>query len=161
MAVTSKELVKTEGTRAVSPFETMEKWFEELWRRPFSLFGPSLWPEMRLAEREMISPSVDIYEEGNDIVLKADIPGIKKDDLSISLTDNILTISGEKRKEEKVERDTYYRYERSYGSFSRRFELPEGIDSDKVRAHYGDGVLEVRIAKTEEAKKHSKKITVD
>lgn len=164
MTVTSKDIVKTEGPRAitpVSPFETMERWFEDLWRRAFSLFGPSLFPEMRLTEHEMISPSVDIYEEGNDLVLKADLPGIKKDDISIGLTDNVLTISGSKKKEEKVERENYYRYERSSGSFSRRFELPEGIDPDKIKAHYDNGVLELRIPKTEEAKKHSKKINVD
>ena len=66
----------------------------------------------------------------------------------------------EKKKEEKVERENYYRYERSHGSFCRRFHLPDGIDTEKVKAHFKDGVLEVRLPKTEEAKQKTKKIAI-
>ncbi len=93
--------------------------------------------------------------------MKADIPGIKKKDLSIDLSENILTISGEKKKEEKVERADYYRYERSLGSFFRRFELPGDLETDKINAHFEDGVLEVRIPKTKEAAKKHKKISIE
>jgi HSP20 family protein len=109
----------------------------------------------------VISPSVDIYDEGDELVFKADMPGVNKEDLKVDVAGDYLTISGEKKKEEKIERNNYYRFERSHGSFSRRFELPAGVDTDKIKAHFEGGVLEVRIPKTEEAAKKSKKISVD
>jgi HSP20 family protein len=153
----TKDIVKKETSRVVSPFAEMEKFFEDFWRRPSSLLG---WPEMRVAEGFEISPSVDIYEEGNELVLKADLPGITKDEVEINITDNVLTLTGEKKKEEKVERENYFRYERSHGSFCRRFHLPDEIDTEKIKAHYKEGVLEVRLPKTEEAKQKTKKISI-
>jgi HSP20 family protein len=153
----TKDIVKKETSRVVSPFAEMEKFFEDFWRRPSSLLG---WPEMRVAEGFEISPSVDIYEEGNELVLKADLPGITKDEVEINVTDNVLTLTGEKKKEEKVERENYFRYERSHGSFCRRFHLPDEIDTEKIKAHYKEGVLEVRLPKTEEAKQKTKKISI-
>ncbi len=157
----TKELVKTEKSRMLTPFDDLERWFESMWSRPSSLFGPSLWPASRLMEMKELSPSVDIYEEGNELVMKADLPGVKRDEITIDLTGNTLTISGEKKQEEKVEKENYYRYERCHGSFHRSFELPEDIDTEKVSAHFEDGVLEIRIPKTEEAIGKSKKIPVD
>lgn len=159
----TKELIKAEKPRMLSPFdelERMERWFENMWSRPFSLLTP-LWHGASIAEREEISPSVDIFEEGNDLVVKADLPGVRKEGLDVNIAENYLTISGEKKKEEKVERENYYRFERSYGSFTRRFELPEGLDTDKAKAHFENGVLEVRIPKSEEAVKKAKKISID
>lgn len=157
----SKELVKSEPSRVLAPFEEMERWFEDVFRRPFSLLGPSWLPRMRFPELEEISPVVDIYEEGDNVVVKAEIPGIKKDDIDVSLTDNTITISGEKEKEEKVEKKNYYRLERSYGSFTRTFRLPAEVQSDKAKARFKDGILEIRIPKTEEAKKREKKVKVE
>jgi HSP20 family protein len=156
----TKELVPTERSRYLTPIDEMERWFENAWRRPFSLLGTSLWPELKIADVDEFSPSVDIYEDGNYLVFKADLPGIKKDDIEINLHENVLTLTGRKEKEEKVEKDTYYRYERSRGSFFRRFELPGDVDTDKIKAHYEDGVLEIRLPKSEEAKKKSKKISI-
>lgn len=156
-----KELVKRERPGYVSPFYDIERWFEEAWKKPFSMLGPSFWPELRRDVRYEISPSVDIFEEGNEIVMKADLPGIKKDDIKIDLTENLLTISGEKKKKEKLEREGYYRFERSYGSFCRRFELPGDLDTEKIKAHFEDGVLEVRIPMTKEAEKKHKKIPIE
>ncbi len=116
---------------------------------------------MKVAETYEISPSIDIYEEGNELIIKGDLPGIRKQDIKVDLTENVLTISGEKKKEEKVEREDYYRYERSFGSFCRRFEMPGDIDTDNVKAHFEDGVLEVRIPKTREREKKHKKIAID
>ncbi|HWR59182.1 MAG TPA: Hsp20/alpha crystallin family protein [Thermodesulfovibrionales bacterium] len=152
-------LAKTERPRYLSPLEDMERWFADFWRKPFSLLTPTLWPE-KAGEFETIVPSVDIYEEGNEIVLKADMPGMEKKDVDISISDGFLTISGERKKEEKVEKGNYYSYERSHGSFFRRFELPRDIDADKVKAHLDSGVLEVRLPKSEEAKERSKKISI-
>lgn len=157
----SKEIVKTEPARALSPFEEMERRFEDLFRRPFSLLEPSWWPRLRMPEMEEVSPKVDIFEEGDDFVVKAEIPGMKKEDIEVNLTDDMVTISGEKKQEEKVEKKDYYRLERSYGSFSRSFRLPKEIQTDKAKATFKDGVLEVKAPKTEEAKKKEKNIPIE
>ncbi len=141
------------------PFEAMEKRFEELFKRPFPLAGPGWWHALREAEGE-IAPSIDIYEEGDNVVVKAELPGMKKEDIEIKLTDDSIIISGEKRKEEKVERKGYYRHERSYGSFTRSFGLPSEVRTDDAQAEFKDGVLEIRIPKTEEAKRMVRKVPV-
>lgn len=157
----SKEIVKTEPARALSPFEEMERRFEDLFRRPFSLLEPSWWPRLRMPEIEEVSPKVDIFEEGDNFVVKAEIPGMKKEDIEVNLTDDMVTISGEKKQEEKVEKKDYYRLERSYGSFTRSFRLPKEIQTDKAKATFKDGVLEIKVPKTEEAKKKEKKIPIE
>jgi HSP20 family protein len=157
----SKELVKVDREKALSPFEEMEKRFEEWFRRPFSLLGPSWFPKLRMAEMEEISPTVDIFEEGDDVVVKAELPGIKKEDIDVKLTDSSITISGEKKKEEKVEKKNYYRMERSYGSFTRTFSLPADVQTDKAKAEFKDGILQIRVPKTEEAKQKEKKVLIE
>jgi HSP20 family protein len=151
-----KELVKRERPTHLPPLYDIERWFEEEWKKPFSLFGPSIWPDLREVERYEISPHVDIFEEGNEIVMKADLPGVKKEDIKIDLSENILTITGEKKRKEKFEREDYFRYERAFGSFIRRFELPHDLDVEMIKAHFEDGVLEVRIPMKEVEKKHKK-----
>jgi HSP20 family protein len=161
-----KELAKVEPTKALSPFQEMEKRFEEMekrfedfFRRPFSLL-PSWMPRMKMAEIEEVSPSIDIFTEGDDVVVKGELPGIKKEDIDVSLTKDTITISGEKKKEEKIEKKNYYSLERSYGSFKRSFSLPSEVQTDKATAKFKDGVLEIRVPKTEEAKAKEKKITI-
>lgn len=154
----SKEVVKAEPT-FLSPFEEIERFFDEVMRRPFSLFS-SLMPRLR-TETEVLSPAVDIYEEGDDLVVKAELPGINKEDIEVKVTDDYITISGEKKKEEKVEKKDYYRYERSYGSFSRTFRLPIDVQTEKAKAKFENGVLEIRIPKTEEAKKKERKLQIE
>jgi HSP20 family protein len=156
----SKGLVKVEPARPLSPFEAMEKRFEDFFRRPSSLMGPPWWPGLRMAEGE-IAPSIDIYEEGGDVVVKAELPGMKKEDIEVNLTDQAVTVSGEKKKEEKVEKKGYYRLERSYGSFARSFSLPAEVRPDDAKAQFKNGILEIRIPKTEEAKKKVKKVSID
>ncbi|MCX7988727.1 MAG: Hsp20/alpha crystallin family protein [Thermodesulfovibrio sp.] len=154
----SKDIARVEP-RALSPFEEIEKLFEEAWKRPFSLFS-SLMPRLK-SETEVVAPAVDIYEEGDDLVLKAELPGLNKEDIEVKVTDDFITISGEKKKEEKVEEKNYYRYERSYGSFSRTFRLPIDVQTDKAKAKFENGVLEVRIPKTEEAKSKERKLQIE
>lgn len=154
----SKELVRAEEARPLSIFEAIEREFEDLWRRPF--WAP--FPRFRMPElMPEVRPSVDVFEEGDDVVVKAELPGMKKEDIDVTLTDNTITISGEKKKEEKVERKDYYRLERSFGSFTRTLSLPAEVASDKAKAQFKDGVLEIRIPKTEEAKKKEKKIVIE
>jgi len=162
-----KELVKVEPTKALTPFhemerrfQEMEKRFEDFFRRPFSLM-PSWWPRLKMPEIEEISPSIDILTEGDDVVVKAELPGMQKEDIDISLTEDTITISGEKKKEEKVEKKDYYRLESSYGSFKRLFSLPAEVQTEKASAKFKDGVLEIRIPKTEEAKKKEKKVMIE
>jgi len=154
-----KELVKIERPRFLAPFEEIEHWFDEAWRRPFSLFTPR-WHGGLSEEFETVLPAVDIYEEGNSIVLKADLPGLEKEDVDIHIADNILTVSGERKKEEKFEKGDYFRYERTHGSFYRRFELPTGIDVNKVKAHMENGVLELKLPRAEDATERSRKISI-
>jgi len=154
----TKDVARIEP-KILSPFEEIERLFEEVWKRPFSVLG-SIVPRIR-GESEVIAPAVDIYEEGDDLVLKADLPGLNKDDIEVKITDDYITISGEKKKEEKVEEKNYYRYERSYGSFTRTFRLPVEVQTDKAKAKFENGVLEVRIPKTEEAKSKERKLTIE
>ena len=135
----------------VSTFDDMERWMEESMHRPF-FFDFGLRPFSRLfhdlSTMGEVSPAVDIFEEGNDVVVKAELAGMKREDISVKLEENYLIISGEKNAEEKVERKDYYRLERSYGSFSRKVHLPEGISSDKATASFKDGILEVRVPRS-------------
>ena len=104
------------------------------------------------------APSFEIKETKEGFVFKADVPGIKENDLNVTMTGNRLTIAGKREAEKQEQTDTYYTYERSYGDFSRAFTLPEGIDANSVHADLKDGVLTVSIAKTPEAQ--PKKIAV-
>jgi HSP20 family protein len=107
------------------------------------------------------SPSVDISETKDNLVIKAEIPGMKKEDIEISIHDSILTLRGEK-KQEKEEKDVnYHRIERSYGSFYRSFTLPASVKADKVKATYKEGVLNITLPKTEEAKPKEIPINVE
>jgi len=158
----TKELTKTEKSRMLSPFEEMERFLEETWKRPFSWFErPSWLPGRGLTGVGEVSASIDLYEDGNDIVVTAELPGIDKENIDVHLTEDSLTISGEKKKEEKLEEKNYYRFERSYGSFSRRIAMPVPIQTDKAKAHFKDGVLEIRVPKTEEARKKEKKVPIE
>jgi HSP20 family protein len=146
----------------LAPFKRMESLLENILQRPFSPFSRSWWSSLpRLFEDVELSPSVDIYEEGDDVVVKTELPGMEKDDIEVNLTENTITISGEKKKEEKVSKKDYYHLERSYGTFSRSFNLPLEVQTDKAKATFKNGILEIRIPKTEEAKKKVHKIKIE
>lgn len=105
-----------------------------------SLF-PSLW-----------TPEVDIVEHENEFSVKVELPGVSKDDVKITMQENILTIRGEKKEEMESKDSTHYRSERSYGSFQRSFTLPTIVKNDKIEASYKDGVLSIVLPKAEEVK---------
>ncbi len=107
----------------------------------------------------MGAPGVDVYEEKDDVVAKAELPGLAKDDVEVQIAGSTLTLKGEKKKREEVKAENYHYCERSHGSFVRNIELPCEVKSDQVKASFKDGVLEVRMPKTEEAKK-KKSLTV-
>ena len=153
-------LAKTEPTSALTPFEEFERRFEDFIRRPFSLMEAP-WGMRWAALAGEVSPAMDIYEEGNDIVVKAEIPGMKKEEIHIDINEKAITISGEKKKEEKVEKKDYVRLERSYGSFARTFGLPAEVQTEKARATFRDGILELRVPKTAEAASRTRKVAIE
>jgi HSP20 family protein len=92
-------------------------------------------------------PSVDVYEKDGNLVIKAELPGMKKEDIEVALDQGDLVIRGERKAESEVKEENYYRIERNYGSFYRRIPLPFEVKPDQITASYNDGVLEVRIPK--------------
>lgn len=141
-------------------FREMERWFEEAFNRP--IFGMNWFPFRsmlhELGEGGGMSPSVDMYEERGELVVKAEMPGITSENLNVRVVDNNLVISAERSSEERVEEANYLRLERSHGSYSRALSLPDGLDTDHVRASLKDGVLEIRFPRSE--KSTVKQITV-
>ena len=109
-------------------------------------------------QRESWMPSIDVFEKADSIQLKAELAGMKPEDINIEVEDNVLTVSGERRFEEEVQQDKYYRIERRYGSFARSIALPQGVDGDRIQATYENGILEVTVPKVEQAR--PKKIAV-
>jgi HSP20 family protein len=97
-------------------------------------------------------PAIDVAVEKDNVVVKADLPGLSKDDVTVSLQDNYLTIKGEKKHEFEQKETNYFVSERAYGSFTRTIEMPTAVDATKIAARFKDGVLEVTLPKTEEAK---------
>jgi len=98
------------------------------------------------------SPAVDIHETEQEIVVKAEVPGINKDDIELSLENNVLSLKGERRFEKDTTEENYHRIERSYGGFSRSFSIPSVVDESKIAADYKEGVLTITLPKTQKAK---------
>ena len=100
----------------------------------------------------LFSPAIDVVVEKDNVIVKADLPGLTKDDVTVTLQDNYLTIRGEKKHETEQKESDYFLSERVYGSFTRTVELPTTVDAKKIEARFKDGVLHVTLPKTEEAK---------
>jgi HSP20 family protein len=132
-----------------------QKEFDRLFRDAFSPF----FREGELSTRTW-APPVDIYEDSNNLVLKADLPGVDPKDVEIKVENGMLYLSGERKFEKEVKEENYHRVERSYGAFSRSFSLPNSIDAEKVAAEYKDGQLILTMPKREEAKPKTIKISV-
>ena len=98
------------------------------------------------------NPSVDIFENGNEVVIKAELPGMDAKDIEVTLENNVLMLKGERRFEKEAKEENYHRVEREYGSFSRSFALPTLVNGDRVSAEYKDGVLKIVLPKKEEIK---------
>ena len=98
------------------------------------------------------NPSIDVIESENDYEVKAEIPGMEKDDIKVSFEDNMVTLTGEKKRESEENDRNYRRIERSYGKFERSFRLPNGINVDEIKANYKNGVLSISMPKSEASK---------
>lgn len=156
-----KELTPYRSSRDISALEQMDRLFEDFIGR-FRPWWPSVrWPEIKWPTEVEVHPSADIFENKDEIIVKAELPGMAKEDVNVNITENTITLSGEKKKEEKVEKKDYYRLERSYGSFSRSFSLPADVQTEKAKATFKDGILEIRVPKTEEAKKKQVKVKIE
>jgi len=124
---------------------------------------PTFWPK---TQRDLtngdavLRPSLEVYEEPGKIVVKAELPGAKKDDIFISLAEDVLTIKGERKFEHEEKMENYLLFEGSYGSFHRMLQLPQPVKADAVTAEYKDGILEIQLPKAEESKTREIKITV-
>lgn len=141
--------VSTERRTTWDPFEMMR---EMLRWEPFREFEPMMRPE------GVWTPAFDVKETKEAFLFKADVPGLKEEDLDISITGNRLTVTGKREEEKKEENERYYSYERNYGSFSRTFTLPEGVDLDHIRAEMKEGVLTLNVPKLPEVQ--PKKISI-
>jgi HSP20 family protein len=106
------------------------------------------------------SPSVDVYETENDLVIKADLPEVIEKDIDVRVENNMLTIRGERKLEQRVKEENYLRMERSYGFFTRSFSLPNTVNTEQIQAQYSDGVLTVTLPKRAESKPKQVKINV-
>ena len=104
------------------------------------------------------SPAVDIYETENEIMVRAELPGIDRKDIALSLDNNVLTLKGERRFEKETRQENYHRIERAYGTFSRAFSIPAIVDEEKIRADYKDGILTIALPKKEQVKPKQIKI---
>jgi len=165
---TEKSTAPTTAGNWTTPFESLRREIDRLFDdfHPFdfrlpstrSLFGHEL-PSLRNAGWS-VAPAMDLVEKDKEYEITAELPGIDEKNVEIKLSNHTLTIKGEK-KEEKEEKDKdYYLSERRYGSFQRSFQVPEGVDADKIDASFTKGVLTVKLPKTAEAQKAEKKITV-
>jgi HSP20 family protein len=163
------EKAKEKETKAVTPwrpFTDLGRWDRDVERVMEDFFGRRMRPWLperwfKTEDLDFTAPAVDLYEEKDDIVVKAELPGMDKENIEVNLTDHTLTIKGEKKKEAETKEKDYYRSERSYGAFLRTLELPKEVHADKVKANFKNGILEVRLPKTEEAKAKEVKVKVD
>ncbi len=146
--------------RWVGPFKELSEIHERMNQLFDETFLPARGSEAAPVAA-MWSPAVDIYEAGDDIVVKAEIPGIDRDDVAVEVKDGILTLRGERKFEKEEKEENYHRIERSYGTFVRSFALPSSVDTEKVHAALRDGVLEVKLSKKEIAKPRKVQVTVN
>ncbi len=139
------------------PFQELRREMDRLFQEFFGT--KSLFPE-RWEAIEWV-PAVDVSETDKEVIVKADLPGVKPEDIEINIVDNVLTIKGEKKREAEEKKENFYRVERYYGSFMRAIQLPSEVDVEKVKAIYKDGVLKVILPKKEEAQKRVIKVEVE
>ncbi len=152
-------LVKWSPTREIERIERgMEKLFSDFFE-PFALGRRHLFRSGNGRNGVMV-PNIDIYEKKDEFVVKAELPGVDKKDIDLTISHDNLTLKGEIKKEKEVKEEDYYACERSYGTFKRTIPLPHEIDSEKAKADYKNGVLEVILPKKEGAKAKEIKLKV-
>lgn len=147
--LTKKETAVARRGVPRDPFAMLREMTSDLDR----LFDETVWPIRRwpflrtkpAAESAVFTPAIDVFEKDHRLVTRVDLPGLKKDEVKVEVTDGHLAISGERKSEIEEKKDDFYRCERSYGSFYRAVPLPDGVKLEDVKATFADGVLEVRV----------------
>ncbi len=164
-----KGLVRREPWALGGPFRTFERFAEEMdhlfddfgfgrgWLSPRRGFG---WPRALIRGTEGWLPDVEMLQRNNELVIRADLPGLAKEDVKVEVTEDSVTIQGERKREHEEEKGGVYRSERSYGSFSRVIALPEGAITDQAKAIFKDGVLEVTMPAPPESVKHGRRLEI-
>jgi HSP20 family protein len=154
------EIQKARPARALSPFEEMERVMQRMvegfapgWALP-SRWERPLWRELA-APFEGKAPTVDVVDREDVVVVRAELPGVEKKDLDVTMSDNTVTIKGSVKHEEKEEKGDYYRREISEGSYARTVMLPAEVDGSKAKAQFKDGLLELTLPKVEKSKRRS------
>lgn len=158
MKTKSKAIAEAVPRRELTLFDEMDRVFDNLMRRGWhhGWMHPlrEMWPEWGgLEEAFDITPRVDVIDREEEILVRAEVPGVEKKDLDVELSGQVLTLKGERRHEEKEEKGTYYRAEIARGGFTRSIRLPEGVDLEQAKADFKDGVLEIHLPKTEKTER--------
>lgn len=162
VAVSTKPRTEIAETRSASPMfgplDEVERLFDRLmpraWMRPMAWNWPS-WSALEGSFGNIRIPQLDVIDRDKDIVLRAEVPGVEKKDIDISISDGTLMIKGCVAREAKEERKDYFRCEIAQGNFSRSLALPSGVDTEKISANLKDGILEVVLPKEESAQRRT------
>lgn len=149
----------------IDPFALLRQFTTELDNVFDQPFGLGRWPALPVFSAPALAgawaPQIDVFERDNQLVTKVDLPGLKKEDVKVEVTDGHLTISGERKSESEEKSDNVYRCERSYGSFYRAVPLPEGVTLDNVKATFADGVLEVSVPLPAQTQAKPRTVTIE
>ena len=165
----TKEAAPPEKAREWRPFESMRREIDRLfdetergffWRYPFGGSAFDVEPFWRRPVVRGTAPAVDITEKEKEYEVTAELPGMDESNIEVKLSNGTLTIKGEKNEEKEEKKKDYYLSERRFGSFQRSFQVPEGVDADKIEASFKKGLLTVTLPKSAEALKKEKKIAV-
>lgn len=162
-------LERREPFPALSPFRMLDRFAEEM-ERVFDEFGfgrgwlasrfrPE-WTREPVAHTAVWMPDIEVLQRNHEMVIRADLPGLTKDDVQVHVAEDAVTIQGERRRAREEEREDFYRSEREYGAFCRVIPLPEGAIADQARATFTDGVLEVAIPAPPEAERRGRRIEI-
>jgi HSP20 family protein len=152
---------KSGRAESLALLDEIESEVERFWRRPLGFWsGPLMRPLRGLRESITLAPRMDAYQKGDTIVVTAELPGLKKEDVQVEIEGDTLIIRGESKSESEVKDEDYYRAERSYGSFYRRLALPSGVKPDQIKATLQNGVLEVHVPKPVEDRSEVRTIEV-
>ena len=155
MKTKTRDIVEATPRRELSLFDDMDRMFDSFltrgWLRPFR----EMWPEWARFEEgaELRTPRVDVINRDEEVLVRAELPGVKREDLTVELTGDLLTIRGEHRHEERKEEGDLVRAEIARGTFSRTMTMPAGLDGEHVKAEFKDGVLEVHLPKLEKTER--------
>jgi HSP20 family protein len=162
MKTKSKAIGEAVPRREMTVFDEMDRAFDDLmqgglhrgwrhgWMHPFR----EMWPDLARLEHAIdITPRVDVIDREEEILVRAEVPGVEKKDLEIELSGQLLTLKGERKHEKTEEKGTFYRSEIARGSFTRSLRMPENVDLAQAKAEFKDGVLEIHLPKTEKTER--------